>query len=149
MFYSGSAIANTALIDLRHFAETYEPIPAEGSAIPDLPIPPKGIEAAIGFMKDNNYKHHEEYIILVFLKLYRFHIENFHQSYDLRDSNRQVKNPLLVELCRLWKLRCDNVEFLPSSIVYKSIKEKNTYGYPKIDEELARINAAIESVNKN
>ncbi len=135
--------ANTALIDLQYFAESYEPASQENAVIPMPPVPPLGVESALEYMKNTNSRDHEKYVVLIFIKLYRFHIENFHQSYELREKWGEVNNPLLSEFCRLGDLNCKDTEFLSSSIAEDWMKKARKYDkYKNIVTELKRIEKA-------
>ena len=146
MLWCGTAYANSALDELRKFAEQYEPLPEQGAAIPHLPSAPPNIVAGLNELSSNKHSLHEKYIVLIALKLYRFHFENFHQSYDLRGPERWPDNPFLKELCRLWALDCMNKEFIPSSMAYFKSRDNNQFNYPEIAVELNRIKKALKDI---
>ena len=80
---------------IKNYAENYEPKPEKNTVIPSTPNPNKKVLRAIDALANSQSKEHEKYIVLIFLRLHRYHVEHFKQSYDLGG------NPLAKEFYRL------------------------------------------------
>ena len=85
----------TDLTIIKNYAESYEPTPKKNTVIPSTPTPNEKVMQAIDALANSQSREHEKYIVLIFLRLHRYHAENFKQSYDLGG------NPLAREFYRL------------------------------------------------
>lgn len=78
--------AQTNLTDvaiLKEYAESYEPKSTEKQVIASPPVPNEKVLQTVSNLANTQSREHEKYVVLIFLRLYRFHIENFKQSYEL------------------------------------------------------------------
>jgi len=102
---------------LKVFAESYQPRSGR-EAIPSPPILNDDLALILAKAADSNSREHEKYLVLIYLRLYRFHLENFKQSYDLGRTN-----PLTKEFYRLvGKNDFETAEFNPSYLAAKYVE---------------------------
>jgi hypothetical protein len=83
---------------LKKFAERYQP---KSTTSRHIPSPPELKERELRSLKALSAagsRAHEKYVLLIFLRLYRFHLENFQQSYHLGEI---PLDPLTEEFHRL------------------------------------------------
>lgn len=132
----------TGLGALREFATAYEPKGREDLPCPNLPEPPPGVRRTLEShpLTDEFCRH----VSLVLLKLYRFHVENFSQGYDLRlpDSS----NPFFVAFKRMVRIDDewdeDKYDYLGSGMVLKwVILRASMLRDQRISREMDRIHA--------
>lgn len=71
---------------IKRFAENYEPRSTNRETIPSTPNPNKEVLNAIDVLARAQSRKHEKYIVLIFIRLERFHTEHFKQTYDLGDN---------------------------------------------------------------
>jgi hypothetical protein len=138
----------------KEFAESYRPDSIPNNGIDELTNIPDSVVYA--FRNLNNKEAKEKYLTLVFLKLYRAHMQCCHQLYDLRTkfSNKidSTTDPLLFEYNLATKQYNNNkpIEFIPSSIA-KAWVDKNPYlfKYNKIKTECYKIEKVQDSILKH
>lgn len=107
---------------LREFANSYEPAATEATVCPMLPTPPQNVLTVLQeHPVDDEYCRH---VTLVLLKLDRFHVEQFHQSYDIRqvrNGKQGIHNGFLSAFARMARITDewdpDKLDYLGSSIV--------------------------------
>ncbi len=136
---------STDVYIFRDYAESYEPKSTKRQAIPYPPALEGKVSQAISNLANSQSREHEKYVVLVFLRLYRFHIENFKQSYELgRD------NPLTKEFFRLaGEDNYQKAEFMPSYLASNYVeKNPELLKYPLIEKEMKRIEKAGEEIKK-
>lgn len=141
-----SAQINPADIPLlKDYAESYEPKSTKRQVIPEAPELEGKVLQAVSNLSSSQSREHEKYVVLIFLRLYRFHIENFKQSYELGRDNFLTKE--------FFRLTGENdyqkAEFMPSYLASNYV-EKNTelLKYPLIEKEMKRIEKAGEKIKK-
>ena len=130
---------------LKTYAESYEPKSTKQSVTQDAPEPPEEVLQAISNLANSQSREHEKYIVLIFLRLSRFQVENFKQRYDLgRD------NPLTQEFFRIIGINdFKRAEFLPSYLAENYVeKNPGLLKYPLIEKEMKRIEKASEKIRK-
>lgn len=120
---------------IKNYAEKYEPKPEKNTVIPSTPNPDDNVLQAVNALANSESRAHEKYIVLIFLRLHRYHIEHFKQSYDLGE------NPLAKEFYRLtfnnYKLRGEpNLSYLAENWVEKN---PELLKYSLIENEIKRI----------
>lgn len=112
---------------VRNYAESYSPTSQQSSNVPSLHNVPDSIVTAFHNLKTTDRKEYEKQLALIFIKLYRAHIECCNQSYELRNSlpldRRQ--DPLIYAFILLTNyFQAEKpTEFISSSIAYKWIQE--------------------------
>lgn len=138
--------ANTSVLSademaaLKKFAESYQPRSGR-EVIPSPPVPNENISEIIAKAANLNSREHEKFVVLIFLRLSRFQIENFKQRYELGRSNSLTK-----EFYRLigWN---ESKEFNPAHLADNYVEtnpELRQYGL--IDAEMRRIAKAGERI---
>lgn len=137
---------------LREFANSYEPAATEAIAIPILPTPPPNVLRVLQKHPVNDeYCRH---VTLVLLKLDRFHVEHFSQSYDIREvrnGKRGIRNGFLSAFARMARITDewdpDRLDYLGSGVVEHWI-DLHAYGVrdDRIKRELKRIRAVREKI---
>lgn len=80
---ASTVASSSEIAAIRKFAEAYEPRSSGRQIIPSPPTPPNDVSTAIDHLASVQSREHEKYIILIFLKIERFHIEHFKQGYEL------------------------------------------------------------------
>jgi hypothetical protein len=140
-------IETNPLSVVKEFATKYNP--KENRMLPTIN---KNIYNSFRQLKKNDSIEYEKYLTLVFIKLYRSHVECCHQSYELR---RQPPSPkieeekdtllfLFNEMTSQFKAE-KPIEFISSSIAYDWAKSKRILSNDRlIKDNLNR----IDSVNK-
>jgi hypothetical protein len=115
---------------LRQFAENYEPKNDSNQFAANLPSVPDKIKNSFPTLRQKNKKELEQYLTLIFLKIYRSHMECCHQSYELRTSKAthmidSIGDPLIYEYNLIIKKYNPNtlIEFVPSNIGYDWTKK--------------------------
>lgn len=137
-----SVLSADELAALKKFAESYQPKSGR-EVIPSPPVPDEKISLIIAKAANSNSREHEKFVVLIFLRLSRFQIENFKQRYELGRSN-----PLTKEFYRLigwndFETREINLAYLADDYVEKN-PELRQYGL--IDAEMQRIAKAGERI---
>lgn len=131
---------------VKEYAEDYEPKFTEQAVIPSPPEPNEKVLQAISNLRNNGNQEYEKYIMLIYLRLYRFHVENFRQSYELgRD------NPLTKEFFEIIKSNdYQKAEMIPSSLAKNCVEENpELLKYGLIEKEMKRIKKAEEKIQKD
>jgi hypothetical protein len=134
----------TNLTIIKNYAENYEPKPEKNTVIPSTPNPDDRVLGAVNTLANSESRAHEKYIVLIFLRLHRYHIEHFKQTYDLGG------NPLAKEFYRLtfdnYKLRGEpNLSYLAG---YWVETNPELLKYSLIENEMKRIKKAEERIRK-
>ena len=140
-----AAPANSSdMVTIRKYAESYEPRSGR-EVIPSPPVPNDRILKIISDLASAKSREHEKYIILIFLRLWRFQVEHFKQSYELGRSN-----PLTKEFYRpIGRVDYEKAEFLPAYLADNYVeKHSELLEYPLIAVEIARIAKAAEKIKK-
>jgi len=129
---------------LKRFAESYEPRSGR-EVIPSPPALDERLSGLIAAAAQTGSRDHERYVLLIFLKLYRFHVENFSQSYALGRGT-----PLTTEFYRLiGEADEPDAEPVRSSAVATYIKDHpELLEYEPIRREMERIEKAEESIKR-
>jgi hypothetical protein len=140
----------------KEFAESYQPnsIPNDG-VVANVPKVSDSVLDAFRSLAYQNNEAANKYLTLIFLKLYRSHMQCCHQSYELREGSIEkidsVKDPLLYEFNRVAKFYNDNErpEFISSGIS-KAYVDSNQYllQYDKINLEYKKIQKVEDSIMK-
>ena len=108
----------------KEFAENYLPDSIPNKGVGQLENIPENVVIAFRKLRWKNPKEHERYLTLIFIKLYRGHLQCCNQSYEVRLMKStsgmidSLFDPLLFEY-NLLTNQFDNkhkVEFVPSSI---------------------------------
>jgi hypothetical protein len=73
------------------YVHLYSPDSIPNTGISSLSIIPDRIESATNTLGQVNKIEQEEYLTLVFVKLYRSHLQCCHQSYAIRDLYTKEK----------------------------------------------------------
>jgi hypothetical protein len=125
---------------VRRYAEAYEPKSLKDVRVPSPPYLDGDVLRALKGLADSHSREHEKYIVLIFLRIYRFHLEHFHQSYDLSEgyASQPDVNPLTAEFFRLISYQRHEADL---SIVAADWVAKNPdlLEYPLIRREMVRI----------
>lgn len=130
---------------IKEFAENYEPKSTNKEVIPSPPLPNDRIFQAVSNLANAQSRKHEKYVILIFLRLYRFHIEHFKQSYELGREN-----PLTKEFFRIIKsIDYQKAEIMPSYLAHNFVKDSPDFlNYDLIVKEMKRIEKAENKRDK-
>ncbi len=121
---------NTALQIAKSYAESYVPSIEGPTHLVDVP---DSVVKAFQELGRSNEAAAEEYLTLVFLKIYHSHLICCHQSYEIRNgiildvAIDSLTDPLLYEFNRITGVLVEQqqVEFLSSSFAYDRVKENN------------------------
>ena len=128
---------------LRRFAEMYEPKSTNQQVIPSPPVLKEKTLHALNALVADKERIHEKYIVLIFIRLYRFHLEHFNQSYDLAED---PENALTQEFRRL--LGSPRHEVLLSQVAEDWVKRTpELLKYSPIKKEMVRIEKAHRRIN--
>ena len=130
------------LASLEKFAENYQPKSGR-QVIPSPPVPNEKISKIIAKAANSNSREHEKFVVLIFLRISRFQIENFKQRYELGRINLLTK-----EFYRLigrndFEMREMNLAYLADDYVEKNPELRQ---YELIDVEMQRIAKAGERI---
>jgi acyl carrier protein len=110
---------------IMQFSEDFTP----SESFATLPEITDTIYRAFEIAKSVNYNAYEECITLIFIKLYRAHLECCHQSYEVRkqrpDKLNKLRDPLVYEFLNFSKgyQEGKRLEFISSSIGYTYVKQ--------------------------
>jgi hypothetical protein len=113
--------------------------------IPDPPVPNEEILQVISKAANSGTREHEKFVVLIFVRLSRFQIENFKQNYELGRTN-----PLTKEFYRLiGRSDYEKAEFMPSYLadIYVE-KNPDLLNYSLIGAEMKRIANAGERIKR-
>ena len=139
-----STLSQAELSTLQKYAEAYEPKSGR-EVIPSPPVPDEKISEIIRTAANSTSREHEKYVLLIFLRLSRFQIENFKQRYELGRTN-----PLTKEFYRL--IGHSNFETAEINLAYLADNhvEKNPelLRYKLINAEMQRIGEAGDRIAK-
>lgn len=83
------------IAELKNYAEAYQPRSGR-EVIPSPPVVPEKISQIITKAAAANSREHEKFVMLIFVRIARFHRESFKQTYELGRTN-----PLTIEFYRL------------------------------------------------
>jgi len=118
------------VIALKQFAESYNPVTDSNLKIAKLPDIPDKIRSSFPILRQKNKKELEQYLTLIFIKLYRSHMECCHQDYEIRTSKAtymidSIGDALIYEYNLITKNYNPNtiIEFVSSSIGYDWTKK--------------------------
>lgn len=128
---------------LKRLAEMYEPKSTNQQVIPSPPRLNEKTSLALKSLAADQSRLHEKYIVLIFIRLYRFHLEHFQQSYDLRED---PENALTQEFHRL--LGSPRYEVLLSQIAEDWVKKTpELLKYSPVKKEMVRIQKAHSKID--
>lgn len=135
----------------KEFAESYLPDSIPNKGVEELRDIPDSVVYA--FRNLDNKEAKEKYLVLIFLKLYRSHMQCCHQSYDLRTkfSNKidSITDPLLFEYNLVTKQYTNDkpIEFIPSFIAERWV-DSHPYllKYQNIQTEYNKIKKVEDSI---
>jgi hypothetical protein len=137
-------LSSADLSKLQKYAEAYEPKSGR-VVIPEPPIPNEEISQIISKAADADTWEHEKFVVLIFLRLSRFQIENFKQTYELGRTN-----PLTKEFYRLiGRSDYEKAEIMPAYLADTYVEENpHLRDYRLIDAEMKRIAKAGQSIKQ-
>ena len=140
----------------REFAESYKPdsIP-NNNGVANVPKVADSVLIAFKSLAYQNNEAAKKYLTLIFLKLYRAHMQCCHQSYELREGSIEkidsIKDPLLYVFNDITKLydHSARIEFV-SSAISKNLVDSNQQllQYDKIKLEYRKIQKVEDSIMK-
>lgn len=121
------------------FALGYEPFSTDETPVPGLPEP--GVEVAAALGHRPLPAETRLAVALVGTRLYRYHVDCFGQSYELR---QEQPNPIVSAFAVLSGRDLDRLEFLPSRAIYEwTISQEDLASDPLIQRETTRIDEAL------
>ena len=130
------------LSTLQKYAEGYQPKSGR-EVIPSPPVPDEKITQIIAKAAETRSRDHEKFVVLIFLRLSRFQIENFKQRYELGRSN-----PLTKEFYRL--IGRDDYERAETMLAYLADdyvdRNPDLLEYKLIEAEMRRIDKAGDRI---
>jgi hypothetical protein len=137
-----TSMDSTVLAPLKRFAESYEPKSGR-EVIPSPPVLDPKLSELIANASKTESRAHEPYVLLIFLKLSRFNIEHFKQSYELGREN-----PLTKEFYRIiGETNYEKAELMPSYLSDNYVeKHPELLEYAPIKAEMQRIEKAGEKI---
>ncbi len=140
-----SILSADELASLKKFAENYQPKSGH-EVIPSPPVPNEKISQIIAKAANSNSREHEKFVVLVFLRLSRFQIENFKQRYELGRSNLLTR-----EFYKLIGRNDFEMSEINSAYLVDDYVEKNPEfrQYGLIDAEMKRIAKAGERIKND
>jgi hypothetical protein len=129
---------------IKNYAENYQPKPEKDTVIPSTPLPNGKELQAIDALANTQSREYEKYIVLIFLRLHRYHIEHFKQSYDLGS------NPLAKEFYRLTQVgyNSEGEPILSYEAAYWIKNNPELLKYSLIKDEMKRIEIAGKKIQK-
>lgn len=146
---------NKDLIIVRNFAEQYNPSFESNMGVPALGNIKNEVINAIKELRGASKVELEKYLTLIFIKLYRAHLECCHQSFELRLSDKtyidQNQDPLLYEFNLIIKMFKQNemIPFISSRISYDYVMSHSyLLEYNKIKSEIKIIDRLLDKINK-
>jgi hypothetical protein len=154
---SGNRYANQDHLKLaKEFAETYSPDPFGKTGVTEVPSVPDSVLVAFKALGNIDKAAEEKYLTLIFLKLYRAHMQCCHQSYELRKNSAanidSISDPLLYEynLATRQFNPDKRIEFVSSHIA-QSWVDSNRYllKYNQIRMEYDKIKKIEDSIAKH
>ena len=131
---------STDVSTIKKFAENYQPKSGR-TVIPEPPEPSEKVLQAISNLVKNGSTEHEKYIVLIFLRIDRFNIEHFKQSYELGRVN-----PLTKEFYRIIKADYgSDVEFRSSGLASEYVsRNEELLKYQPIQKEMDLLNKVVD-----
>lgn len=139
-----------------NFAEKFNPTPTSDREVQSLVNVPDSVSKAYKYLRNNSFQKSEVLLTIIFLKLYRSHLECCHQSYESRTNIPHTGNidsiadPLLYEYNLIINF-FDNsrqIEFINSGIAHSWAEKNRNLLENKIVkkefEEIERISKNIE-----
>lgn len=124
----------------------YNPSSSDSQRIANLKNVPDSVISAFKHLRTSHQQAQEKYLVLIFLKLYKSHLECCNQSYDLRNkfsnSIDTLTDPLLYEYILSTKQKdlSKHIEFISSGIAHTWVEQnKGLLSYDKIAIEFQRI----------
>lgn len=137
---------------IKNYSENYFPKIDSNFPIAKLEQPQSEVINAIRFLLAINDTSYCKYIMLILLKLYHSHLDNHHQSYDLRPVNEIPKNPsndILKAFCKIAKLKGYQIEFMSSQEPFDFVNSNNEFlCYDPIGEEMHTIDSIKIEIDK-
>ena len=142
----------TDLMVVKAFAENYAPDRESPAQLENVPA-----EVVLAFekLRKSDPSSCEKYLALVFVKLYRSHLECCNQSYELRTKPLggidKAADPLLFEFNSLTKMLDSSkpIEFISSGRPYNWVKERAyLLNDPSIKKEVAIIKLKQDAIRK-
>jgi hypothetical protein len=114
--------------------------------IPSPPVPDQEISQIIEKAANSTSREHEKFVVLIFLRLSRFQIENFKQRYELGRSNSLTK-----EFYRLiGRSDFERAEINPAYLADNHVEANpDLLKYRLIDAEMKRIAKAGKRIEKD
>jgi hypothetical protein len=154
---SGNRYASQNHLKLaKKFAEAYSPNLVPNTGVAEVPSVPDSVLAAFKALGTINKADEEKYLTLIFLKLYRAHMQCCHQSYELRKKLAtnidSVTDALLYEYNLVTKQYSldEPIEFVPSHIVQSWVdSNKHLLKYNQIRMEYDKIKMIEDSIAKH
>jgi hypothetical protein len=144
---------NKELVELKVFAENYQPSNEKNKGPDKLPEVNERIKDIILNIEEKHYDESEKHLTLIILKLYRSHLECCNQSYELRNNfilNKEEQPILYKYLIITEEIAVEGfIEFIPSSIAYDWVTKKpELLIYEPIKVEFERIRDNIKRIEK-
>lgn len=146
---------NENLKIVRNFAERYTPSVESNNGVPVFGYIKNEVINAFNELRGTNKVELEKYLTLIFIKLYRAHLQCCHQSYELRISDKpyidQTQDPLLYEFNLLTNMYKQNeiIPFISSRMSYDYVKTHSyLLEYNKIKTEIKKIDRLLHKINK-
>lgn len=142
-----SVLDNDSLLALlsraKRFAENYRPISSSESGIALLNNIPDSIVYSFKQLRLHGRSEYEKYLTLIFLKIYRTHLQCCHQGFELRNSIKKgnidsLTDPLLYEFNLISNFfdNSNTIEFINSGISINWLeKNKKFLEYDEIKKE--------------
>jgi len=122
------------------FALRYQPTSTEDAVVPGLPEPDDAARAELRARPLPDPARRA--VALVGTKLYRYHVDCFAQSYELR---REEPNPFLLAFAALSGRDIESTEFLPSRAIYEwAVSQPDLARDPLFAAETERIESALQ-----
>lgn len=142
-------IEKNCLQYVKEYAESFFP-DSSSSASPKNA--PDSIVSSFLALKTTDHNLFEKYLTLVFIKIYRAHLQCCHQSYELRGkvpkNNKDTLVKEFIEMVKYFPLEKDH-EFIPSHIAKKWVNENHKLmKYDLIKNEMNTINEISENIRK-
>ena len=128
-------LSSEEIAELKKYAENYQPKSGR-EGIPSPPVLPEKISQIIAKAAAANSREHEKFVMLIFVRIARFHRENFKQTYELGRTNA-----LTIEFYRLIGRDDFAGRERNSSALVEAYIEKNPelQHYALIEAEMQRI----------
>lgn len=140
-----SILSSDEIRELREYAESFEPRSGR-EVIPSPPVLPEKISTIIAKAASANSREHEKFVLLVFVRISRFQIENFRQRYELGRTNLLTKEFYRLVGRKDFKAREANLAYLADIYIeeYPELRQ-----YALIDAEMQRITKMGERIESD